>query len=170
MSDAPDLANQIIDEWIAENTISDLLPCPFCGSEVEIMREGDWGAIVCNSVSDCVVSGLIVGFKLEDEITGIDTWNRRALPAVQPDLHSLVAGIDFANREEVDAAIQDATTVGMGVVRIAPEDFFAVQPDAREADASDAPVWYSSEQADAWASGYNAALALIDKPATKGGA
>jgi len=34
----------------------------------------------------------------------------------------------------------------------------------REANFSDAPIWYSSEQADAWASGYNAALALIDKP------
>ena len=43
----------------------------------------------------------------------------------------------------------------------------AVQPDAgaiREASASNAPAWYSAWQADAWASGYNAARALIDNP------
>lgn len=63
-----------------------LKPCPFCGSEAEIVtldgEDGDWGvgaqAVQCTSIGCGASSGLI--YPLMDDVTSllIEKWNHRA--------------------------------------------------------------------------------------------
>ena len=56
--------------------MSDLLPCPFCRAPLD--RQGK---LVMHEPSDCVLSGEVWSASSR----WVAAWNRRALPAVQPD-------------------------------------------------------------------------------------
>ena len=63
--------------------MSELKPCPFCGSPVHIKRDAasGLGDFVCADGAPCRGSKLIVAFPLENEALAIEAWNRRAQTA-----------------------------------------------------------------------------------------
>lgn len=58
-----------------------LAPCPFCGGGVSVTTTERVGGIVCDAPSECIGSGLLIVFDLEDMETALAAWNRRAIPA-----------------------------------------------------------------------------------------
>lgn len=75
-----------------------LAPCPFCGGGVSVTTTERVGGIVCDAPSECIGSGLLIVFDLEDMETALAAWNRRAIPArgvgVKPLNWQLCAGQD----------------------------------------------------------------------------
>lgn len=74
-----------------------LLPCPFCGSAVEVVRKDKLGVFKCPDSSSCKGSWLGSYFSLEHEAEAVAAWNTR--PA-------LAAGLGReATRGELHSAI-----------------------------------------------------------------
>ena len=57
----------------------ELKPCPFCGSDVQLVEELDALNVICNS-KPCLESGLVVVIFKRDGThqRGVDAWNTRA--------------------------------------------------------------------------------------------
>lgn len=57
------------------NISTELLPCPFCGSEGQLVCEGDYATVACSHYY-CNFSQIA----LRDKGRAVARWNRRALP------------------------------------------------------------------------------------------
>lgn len=68
------------EEKPVEKKESELKPCPFCGSEVELKEDNDSLVIffTCKKGSSCVGSGLFISAVIEERYKAIKQWNTRA--------------------------------------------------------------------------------------------
>lgn len=60
---------------------TELLPCPFCGSDVHLSEFEGITSIVCASGDACASSKLIVAYPSDDYENALLAWNTRAAPA-----------------------------------------------------------------------------------------
>ena len=92
--------------------MSDLLPCPFCGGKADIDYDGsvyDGTHVYCTECDIRTESYKTKTGSTWDVDAAIAAWNRRALPAAQPDpreaalraaLDGLLTLVEHANFEE----------------------------------------------------------------------
>ena len=123
--------------------MSNLLPCPFCEAALvwsDTYREYH------HPIAKCILSG----HKFKKGMIG--QWNRRALPAVQPDAHvnetpkiehdAAPASIEYAGGRAWDAMLY-----GMGVTlggqHVPIDKVFAVAPPDREEVAE--ALWWADQ-------------------------
>ncbi|EIU1446615.1 Lar family restriction alleviation protein [Pseudomonas aeruginosa] len=63
--------------------MSELKPCPFCGSPAIAVDDDGLTFVRCQPGSGCKGTGLISFWQTENSDTAIAAWNTRALPADQ---------------------------------------------------------------------------------------
>ena len=73
--------------------MSELKPCPFCGSAVTLQEEQGVIGFQCMIGTGCAKSGLVTAFDARDKDTAIPAWNRRADPPEEDATHKLIANL-----------------------------------------------------------------------------